>query len=319
MLDISPSLGNRLPSGVSPYQRAIIDIARQQFGAAEVVRFPEVWGPRVVLQADTPHGTVFLKAAADANVESEVAVLRLVRSAGVPAPQVVASGADRRVPGGHWFATSAAEGVNWAITNDDLSMRAVPHIAYCLANLHAVTVDGFGPLNKAGQGTHPSWDDWILQTAEEHLESLVTHGCTTKAFGALAISTFQSYTPTIQPGSLIHADLGESETFIDPTSAVVTALVDWGGAVVGDPVYEFGRIVAGGPAGDPRPGIVLPSLLQAYVAETSITFDRIKRVLPLYRAHNAILNAEWSRRERIPWVEGLLRAADTWIRRLWLE
>lgn len=80
-----------------------------------------------------------------------------------------------------------------------------------------------------------------------------------------------------------------------------------------DPVYEFATLQAGGPADDPRPKMVLPTILDDYVAGTGMDRGRIDRTLPLYQAHQALSNADWCRREGVPWIDGSVAAADAWL------
>lgn len=300
---------------MTPDQHAVVEVIREAFGEPENVEFPEVWGPRVVVGATTPLGAVFVKAAGDADVCAEVTTIGLAREAGVPVPRVLATGMDARVPGGHWFATARVEGVEWRVENRVLAPRTLPDIARCLARLHRVRPTGFGPLDAAGNGTYDSWQAWILQTARAHLDALVDAGHTTDEFRTNAIEVFERATPAIERGSLVHGDLTGCETFVDPERGVVTGIVDWGAAVVGDPGYEFATVVAGGPADDPAPMMVLPTLLECYVAGTEADRAVIDRMLPLYQAHQAIGNAEWSRRENIvSWIPGLVEAAGAWLR-----
>lgn len=299
---------------MTPYQRAILDVVRVAFGEPENAEFPEVWGPRVVVGATTPAGVVFAKAAGDADVRAEVTTIGLASEAGVPAPRVLATGADTRLPGGHWFAMSGVEGVEWSSEDRGLTAQIIPDTARCLARLHRVQPAGFGPLDAAGHGTCGSWSAWILQAVRSYLDPLVEAGRTTDGFRAEAIRVFEQATPTIDQGSLVHADLTGCETLVDPERGVITGILDWGGSIVGDPVYEFAKVHAGGPADDLGPKIVLPALLDSYVAETGMDRGRIDRTLPLYQAHNAIFNADWCRREGVPWIDGLLAAADVWLR-----
>jgi aminoglycoside phosphotransferase (APT) family kinase protein len=299
---------------MTPYQRAIVDVVRQAFGEPESVEFPEMWGPRVVVGATTPVGVVFAKASGDADVRAEVTTIGMARKAGVPVPRVLATGADTRLPGGHWFATAKVEGVNWSITDQAQTTRTLPDLALCLARLHRVQPRGFGPLNAAGHGTFDSWPAWIQQTARNCLDALVEAGHTTDAFRTVAMKVFEEATPTISRGILVHGDLSESETFIDPARGVVTGIVDWGAAIVADPVFGLATVSAGGPADDPRPKMVLPTILDHYLPETGMDRAQIERTLPLYQAHNAISNAAWSCREGVPWIDGLLAAADVWLR-----
>jgi aminoglycoside phosphotransferase (APT) family kinase protein len=295
-------------------QPDIADIIRDTLGEPKTIRFIEVWGPRMVAEVTMPEEMVFIKAAADGDIGAEVAALGLAKEADVPVPRVLATGVDPRVPGGRWFAMTKAQGVFWSFDDQALTARIVPDIGRWFARLHQVRPDGFGPLDAAGRGTYDSWLAWILRSAGAYLDALVDAGHASDSFRTMAIRVFERATPALERGSLVHGDLGNMETFVDPERSVVTGIVDWGNSIVGDPVFEFAKVVGGGPADDPRPPVVLPPLLDRYVDETGMEQAWIDRILWLYQAHNAIFNADWCRREGVPWVDGLLAAADTWLR-----
>jgi aminoglycoside phosphotransferase (APT) family kinase protein len=95
--------------------------------------------------------------------------------------------------------------------------------------------------------------------------------------------------------------LGDTEIFVDE-NLEVTAIVDWADAVVGDPLYDFARFVAGGPAADPRPARMRPEVMRLY-AHPLVDGDRC---YALYQAHNAIRNAAWSAVHAPEWVNDLV-------------
>lgn len=293
---------------------ALVEVVRETFGALQDVDFPEVWGPRIVLRAQTAHGVIFAKAAGDADVRAEQVAIRLADEAGVPVPGILTGAANRRVPGGHWFAMTAVPGIEWVADDHALAECTLPDIARCLARLHCVRRAGFGALDHFGNGTVGSWPEWIIQTVRGYLDRLVDSHDAPDAFRTMTLRVFERFTPDIQRGSLVHGDLTGCETFVDPSDGRVTGIVDWGGAIIGDPIYEFAKLQAGGPADDPTPRQVLPTILKKYRAETGTDRDDLERVLPLYQAHNALFNADWCRREGVPWIDGLLDAAGMWLR-----
>lgn len=303
-----------LSSDMTPDQRTLTQVVQETFGELRIVEFPEVWGPRVVVRAGTSRGVIYAKAAGDADVRAEVVGIRLAGEAGVPVPTVLKAAADRRVPGGYWFAMTAVEGVEWDALNQSLAANTLPAVAQCLARLHRVSPVGFGPLDRTGNGSCASWPDWVVQTSRGCLDRLFAIDLVTDDFRTMALEAFLRAAPAIDRGSLVHGDLTGSETLVDPASGRVVGVVDWGGAVVADPVYEFATLQAGGPADDPRPKMVLPTILDSYVAETGMDRARIDRTLPLYQAHQALRNADWCRREGVPWIDGLVAAAEEWLR-----
>lgn len=301
---------------MTPDQQALIQVMRETFGELGIVGFPEVWGPRVVVRADTSQGAIYAKAAGDADVGAEAVAIRLAGDAGVPVPRVLTRAADGRVPGGCWFAMSAVEGVEWEAENQDLAPNTLHDVARCLARLHRVTPTGFGSLDRTGNATCDSWPGWVVQTARGYLDRLVEGDHVTGDYVHMAMEVFQRAAPAIDRGSLVHGDLTGSETLVDPSDGRIVGIVDWGGVVVADPVYEFATLQAGGPADDLTPKMVLPKILNDYVVETGMDRARIDRTLPLYQAHQALGNADWCRREGVPWIEGLVNAAEAWLRAL---
>jgi aminoglycoside phosphotransferase (APT) family kinase protein len=120
------------------------------------------------------------------------------------------------------------------------------------------------------------------------------------------------------PASLLHGDLGDREVIVDPGLLRVTGIVDWGDALVGDPLYEFARFVAGGPPGDLRPKRFVPVLRACYesIEGASDANPSVRRLRALYDAHNALRNAAWSGREEPTWVPGLLEEATRCLLRI---
>jgi len=76
--------------------------------------------------------------------------------------------------------------------------------------------------------------------------------------------------------------LGDTEVFVDE-SLEVTAIVDWADAVVGDPIYDFARFVAGGPAAGPRPARMRPEAKRFYTRPQHVV--NADRYYSLYQAH----------------------------------
>lgn len=299
---------------MTPDQQTLVQVVAEEFGRLGTVGFPEVWGPRAVVRVETSQGVIYAKAAGDADVRAEVVAIRLAAEAGVLVPRVLRTASDDRVPGGDWFAMSAVEGVEWAVENQALAANTLPDVARSLVRLHRVSARGFGSLGRTGNGTYGSWPGWLAHSARGCLDRLFDSGHVTDDFRTTAVELFQQAAPAIERGSLIHGDLTGSETLVDPMTGRIVGIVDWGGAIVGDPVYEFATLQAGGPADDPRPTIVLPTILDGYVAETGTDRARIDQVLPLYQAHQALCNADWSRREGVPWIDGLVAAAQARLR-----
>lgn len=275
----------------------------------------EVWGPTLVVAATLHSGDrVVLKASALQDVRVEAAIARRVREAGVPAPEVLAEGADERLPGGYWFLMRHAGAHRWCDTDwsPDQHQRMLNALAGILHRLHGIRISGSGPLNLEGRGTFADWHGYLVASLATAIETLGSHGTITSRTSVRIHQRFDAFRDSLEtrPSVLLHADLGDGEVFIDPAKTQVTGIVDWGSSVAGDPLYEFARFVAGGPDDDPRPARFTPPLVAAY-RRFDPTLPSAESPLPtLYRLHNTILNAAWSTVHAADWLPALTRRID---------
>ncbi len=275
------------------------------------------WGPTVVVEVKIDDGlTVFVKAGAAQNVHLEAAVMERARAAGVPTVDVLGTGTDDRLPGGRWMITRAAAGQ----TLQDVG-RTAPTIARTLDDLagsytllHKVSLPGFGPIAADGRrGMHDSWSQWQQRTVEEALHLLTQRDAVSAAFVSDVRALCGLFAPDLDraPAALLHADLGDREAFVDPATGSITALVDWGAALVGDPLYDLVRFVGGGPADDERPAQLLPTLHARYFERNAYDRDHAQRMLTFYRFHICVVEAAWGydlgwTAGHVAWAERLL-------------
>lgn len=272
------------------------------------------WGPTVVVEATVDDDlTVFIKASADQNVHTEATVMGRARAAGVPTVEVLGLGTDDHLPGGRWMLTRAAAGR----TLQDVGRTAptiaktLDDLAECYTLLHKVALPGFGPIAGDGQGGKlDSWSQWQQQTAEEALTVLRQREAVSAAFVSRARRFCSAFASDLDhaPAALLHADLGDQEAFVDPATGAVTAVVDWGGALVGDPLYDLARFVGGGPADDPRPAQLLPILQTCYFERNAYEAEHVRRMLKFYRFHICVVEAAWG--EDLGWTPGHVTWAE---------
>lgn len=271
-------------------------------------------GPTVVVEVVVDDElTVFVKAGSNQNVHTEADVIGHARRAGLPAPEVIGIGTDARLPGGRWMITRAATGVNLEHIGFQAptTIRTLTDIADLYACLHRVTLPGFGPLADDGQsGRLTSWSQWQRDDIEHALVALERAGSVPSSFPDRVRAVSEDFAATLDegPGALLHADLGDGETFVDPDSGAVTSLVDWGSALSGDPLYDLARFVSGGPADDPRPGLAFPILHARYLEQTHADLDRARRLLRFYRLHICVDEAAWG--EDLGWTPSLVARAE---------
>lgn len=105
---------------------------------------------------------------------------------------------------------------------------------------------------------------------------------------------------------MLHADLGDREVYVDPATGAVTALVDWGDALIGDPLYDLVRFVGGGAADDPRPAELHPQLHRHYFELNPTDVDYAHRMMTFYRFHICVVEAAWEN----SWAPAHLAWAD---------
>lgn len=128
--------------------------------------------------------------------------------------------------------------------------RTLADLAECYTRLHQVRLPGFGSLaDDAQSGTHESWSQWQRLTIEEALTALEEADAVPATFPARARALCTSFAAYLDqaPGVLLNAEVGDGETFVDPATGAITAIVDWGSPLVGDPLYDLARLCPAGP------------------------------------------------------------------------
>ncbi|MGC4191062.1 MAG: aminoglycoside phosphotransferase family protein [Thermomicrobiales bacterium] len=269
----------------------------------------EAWGPTVVVAGTSASGyRLVLKASARSDVRIEAATARRARNAGVPTPAILAEGADIALPGAYWFLMDRATGVRWADLDwpMDRQRLILHHLADIFVRLHGIAAEGSGPLTGDGRGTFPDWPSWLAASFDEAGRTLVDRGL----LSAQDVARVGTFVDTLRrpllarPSSLLHADLGDGEVFVD-AEARVTGIVDWGSSIAGDPLYEFARFVAGGSDDDPRPARYLGPLLERYAERIPAIAAADPRLPTLYRLHNTVLNTVWAAIHAPDWLPAL--------------
>ncbi|GAB3426982.1 phosphotransferase family protein [Flindersiella endophytica] len=251
---------------------------------------------------------VVLKASGDHSVAAEANTLRLAAAAGVPVPSVLAEGEGPELPGGRWMLIRKARGRPWALPtpNERASARTRDDLGRIFARLHACELTGFGPLTAEGEGSFARWSGYLRHALGEPLDFLRTNGHVDRELVTRVERLFDEYAPMLdrRPGVLVHGDLGNMEIFVDRRNRVVD-IVDFGGSVAGDPLYDFAHFVRGGPADDPRSAAILPRVRESYVANGGAEPDNWDLLFSIYDVFNAVLGAEWCVRTDFPWLPGL--------------
>lgn len=178
-----------------------------------------------------------------AATDAEVRACRLARAAGVPAPDIVADGpgylVQREVEGRPVSATDASQ--------------VLPELGRQLVKLHAGPADGYGLL---GGPLRSTWAE-VLLDAVRSLVGISAAGVLPdehrRRLGALVEQASDELEPA-RP-ALLHGDLHPRHVYA--LDGELTAIIDWGDALYGDPLFDLGRFsLAGGRRDERRTGRV---------------------------------------------------------------
>jgi aminoglycoside phosphotransferase (APT) family kinase protein len=320
-IDLASSVAEVEEMKMTPAHHRAATLASRVVGSTAVsYRAEWTWRDSIVVEVGFGDGSsVFVKADGAEDVQIEAGVIERARSADVPTVEVLDTGTDDQLPGGRWMITRAASGR----TLQDVG-RAAPTIGRTLddlaehyARLHGIAATGFGPLGPGGHdGMLESWSQWQRQTIDRALDELVRSDAVSADFVSRADRLCDAFSGELDlaPAALLHADLGDREVFVEPETGAVTAIVDWGGALVGDPLYDLSRFVGGGPSDDPRPAQLHPTLQARYFDRRPIDTAHARRMLTFYRFHICVVEAAWEpgwAPGHVAWAERLMEQLIT--------
>lgn len=167
--------------------------------------------------------------------------LRAVTALGIPAPRVL-GGEPTAALGRAHLVLSYVPG----IALDDPAVGGLPAPARQL--LGANLADVFRRLRRLPPGLWPgSCPDWgwlwadLGRRAAGVLPELLTPEEWARAEAALARA---AATAAAAPQGLVHGDLGGVNVRLDPGTGALTGLIDWDGAVLGDPAVDVAAVAA---------------------------------------------------------------------------
>lgn len=276
------------------------EILRERYDASGPVTVHETWGASIVLEIDD----LFLKANGDYSTTAETLVAQRVRAAGVPAPEIIDSGADARLPGDTWIVMPRMPGVSFDPSQATPTQLAttIADIARYLTILRDTTLPGWGWVGDDGCGRSPSWADWLHAQVTEKSDRLGDR--LPGDFVTAAHRVIDAVVPDLTRGSILNADLGPSHVLVQAATGEVTGILDWAAAIIGDPLFDVATFAMGGPAGDPIQDLLQPRLLTACGADPN------DPRIALYHAIHHLSNAVWSVENDVrSWTEDLCRAA----------
>lgn len=280
-------------------------ILRERHGVSGPVTTHETWNGSTVIEIDE----LIMKVNDHPSAAAEQRVVDRVRSAGVPAPEIIDTGTDSRFPGRRWIIMRRVPGTSWdASAADDAEVGTVlADVAQLLLIMRELTCPGYGWIDPDGNGRSADWWKWLQDQITDRTHQL--GGRLPPGFGPAATETIDRIAATPVNGSILHGDLGLSHVFVDPHTHRVIGLIDWSNAVIGDPLYDLATFAMGGPAGDPIQQRLQPRLQQIYTDQLGPGAVDERR-LGLYRMLHHLNNACWSVENHVDdWTVDLCTAA----------
>ena len=114
-----------------------------------------------------------------------------------------------------------------------------------MGRLHTIVGSGGGPVNvdpsaerERLRGLHPDWGTYLMLRLTDHVERCREIDAITEDQGATILAVFRDYAGvwTDVPTRLLHGDPGNQNLFVH--KGVITALIDWEDALIGDPAFD---------------------------------------------------------------------------------
>jgi aminoglycoside phosphotransferase (APT) family kinase protein len=196
-----------------------------------------------------------------AGMLAEAQACALAAEAGVPAPEVVASGTG---PAGEYLILREAPGA----PVDTSAKEVLTSAGRELVKLHQVPGNGFGRLNEP---LHPTWTAWLTAQVAS-LDGLVDAGLLPKTHHKRLTELVTTQSPEPEHPVLLHGDLHPRHLYA--TNGTLSAIIDWGDALYGDPLFDLARFSIAGPK-------ATSALLHGYNLDPT---PDLERTFPLYRA-----------------------------------
>ncbi|HXQ45225.1 MAG TPA: aminoglycoside phosphotransferase family protein, partial [Caulobacteraceae bacterium] len=164
---------------------------------------------------------------------------RTFSSADLPIPEVVRVDAMGEIA---VCISRRAPGVRVCDLEGALEPSAVLHTLSALACTDTGSTAGFGPFDSTGQAPYETWLDYLLRVAEpDFCQWGRVKDRTDRRHIDRAVLAVERLAPAHAPKrGLIHGDFGAANLLAD--RGVITALIDWDRALIGDVAYDEANV-----------------------------------------------------------------------------
>ncbi len=181
----------------------------------------------------------------------------------------------------------AATPAEWAV----LVPRVIDLISRCAALPYEPT-QGVGRWGPDGLAPHATWREFLLEVADDGPDhrihgwraALAHHPEAQAAFDAGLVALERVSVDLTPPLGVVHADVLNSNVLVD--GGRITAVLDWGSAMYGDPLHDVAWIAFWAPW---HPNLSGPALLEVALADERLTAGGdVERRLQACRLHIAL-------------------------------
>jgi aminoglycoside phosphotransferase (APT) family kinase protein len=232
---------------------------------------------------------VVLKAENDAPPEEqrlglEAWAIEQVRGLGIPAPAVLGLDLALTTVPFRYLVIEKAAGVplHEAGLDPDRLHAALEASGRLLARLHSVRVSGYGSLSEleyaAGGAVAGRFARWAVpgpMRAEAALNELYAAGAldVEEASGAMHLVEDEAATD-VTDGCLLHGDYSARHTFVDPATAEITAVIDFGDRLAGPPLWDLAGAWLWNGDLDSLPPDATEAVIEGYETESGTSVPR---------------------------------------------
>lgn len=184
---------------------------------------------------------VFLKLAEGPGLRREVAVLEVLAPLGVPVPVIEAADQAGKCTGATCVILREVSG-----EPASCSSPAFAQAGQALRHVHEVRLGGHGSLSAGLDGLRGQDQSWAGAIASQigDLARVTGSGLIDARLidrASAAVSSRRDLLNAAESGHLLHGDFNPRHVFAQ--DGRVTGIIDWGDAICGDPVYDFGRVL----------------------------------------------------------------------------
>jgi len=243
--------------GIVPHWEMILEVAYYHFGTypSEIFLIP-TFEDTLVYDIKFPTANYVLKTMRKNSRDSikiavEAQVCELVRAQGVPTPEIVILDKSEKIFPRTYFIMNKVQGVPFrkARLSANLNSFILNQIGETLRLIHLVQLKGFGRpdikhFNLFGQinGCSLTWNEYL----SGQLKSSLVYLHKFELINASLISDIENLFPKYEPliletceSSLLHGDFTLEHIWIDDLNNSISSVIDFGDAVIGDPVWDF--------------------------------------------------------------------------------